>query len=71
VARNIALVQREANVAMFNPDRFAATLETLAREGAARGLNRRFMEDLYRLIHEEALRHKTDTVEIKPFRRTP
>ncbi len=58
VVRQIARVQKAANVAVFQPDRWLATLERLRARGAERGLDPDFMADLYRLIHEEALRHK-------------
>ncbi len=60
VAKRIAQVQKSNNVAAFQPDRWRATLESRTREGVEKGLDREFMEELYTLIHEEALRHKTE-----------
>lgn len=61
VVRSIAHIQKVNNVAAFQPARWMETLESRTREGTAKGLDREFMAELYRLIHEEALRHKTDT----------
>lgn len=60
IAKRIAGVQKSNNVAAFQPDRWQATLETRTREGVEKGLDREFMEELYALIHEETLRHKTE-----------
>lgn len=60
IARRIAGVQKSNNVAAFQPDRWQATLESRTREGVEKGLDGEFMEELYALIHEETLRHKTE-----------
>lgn len=60
IAHRIGEIQRSNNVAVFQPDRWQATLDSLRRAGVAKGLGGDFMEELYNLIHEETLRHKTD-----------
>lgn len=58
LARQIGRIQKAHRVAVFQPDRWLATLARLRAEGQARGLDPDFMEEMYRLVHEEALRHK-------------
>lgn len=60
IAHRIGEIQRSNNVAVFQPDRWRATLDRFRRAGIAKGLGGDFMEELYNLIHEETLRHKTD-----------
>lgn len=60
IAKRIAQIQKSNNVAAFQPDRWQATLESRTRDGVEHGLDREFMEELYSLIHEETLRHKTE-----------
>ncbi len=60
LARCIARIQKSHGWAMFQPDRWQATLERLQAEGTAVGLDPDFMADLYRLVHEETLRQKSE-----------
>jgi len=60
VARVIAHLQKANNVAVFQPDRWEQTLAHRMADGEGRGLDREFMAELYRLIHEETLRHKAE-----------
>ncbi|MCX7819350.1 MAG: chorismate mutase [Kiritimatiellae bacterium] len=59
VARRIARVQKQHGLSIFQPERWRATLERLQAEGAAVGLDREFMAELYQLVHEETLRQKS------------
>jgi chorismate mutase len=60
IARVIAHVQKANNVSVFQPDRWEETLAHRIQDGTAKGLDREFMAELYRLIHEETLRHKAE-----------
>ncbi len=60
LARRIARIQKAHGWAMFQPDRWQATLDRLQAEGAALGLDPDFMAELYRLVHEETLRQKSE-----------
>ncbi len=61
IVRKIAAIQKAHGVAVFQPDRWKATLEKYRSTGHARGLPPEFLENLYELLHEEALRQKTET----------
>jgi chorismate mutase len=60
IVRKIAAIQKAHGVAVFQPDRWKATLEKYRQAGLARGLPPEFLESLYELLHEEALRQKTE-----------
>lgn len=56
----IGSVKKDCNMTAFQPERWNEILESRSERGASQYLNKKFTEELYRLIHDESIRRQID-----------
>ena len=54
VVEQIGEVKKDKNISILQDDRWAAILESVKKEGAARGLSDAFVEAIFKSIHQES-----------------
>ena len=58
----IGSVKKDCNMTAFQPERWNEILETRGERGASQYLNKKFTEELYRLIHDESIRRQLEVM---------
>ena len=65
VVEQIGEVKKDKNISILQDDRWAAILESVKKEGAARGLSDAFVEAIFKSIHQESINHQETIVSSK------
>lgn len=61
----IGQVKREFDVNVLQPKRWEKVLENVTDEGVKNGLNQKFIEKLYNVVHQESIRRQSELMNAK------
>lgn len=65
IVEEIGEVKKGENISILQDDRWAAILNSVKKEGAARGLSEAFVEAVFKAIHQESINHQESIVSKK------